>query len=567
VTTARARVQQHLGRLYPGTDQAALAERVLAATGIAAAEWDTALPDVPKRYTAAEAVLITYGDSLLAEGIRPLNVLTDFVRTHLDEAIDTVHVLPFYPSSSDGGFAVVDYRKVDPALGDWDDLEPLASRGGLMADLILNHGSAQSDWFASFLANDAPYRDYYRTAAPDADLAMVTRPRTHALLHPVQTAAGERHVWCTFSYDQVDFDFENPDVLVEFCAIVDHYVRHGVTRLRLDAVAYVWKREGTTSIHLSETHELVKLLHTLLAVRQPQALLITETNVPHDQNVSYFGRSDEAHVVYNFSLVPLVLHTMLAADSTALTQWGRGLDDLPDGSTYLNFLASHDGLGLRPAEGLLTPKEIDALVEAGLAVGGQFSSYADGAIERPYELNASLADLLAGPSLEWADRFVAAHAIMFALAGIPAIYIHSLLATPGDIDAVAATNIKRAINRPRLQRDEIEADLAKLDSPRRQIFDQLIHLLTVRRAHDAFDPDSAQEICAVDARVFAVRRRSPAGQTVTALTNVTGAVVTIDCVTAGLTSGAASIDLLSSATVAAEVELDPWQTVWLLEAE
>jgi len=567
VTTLQARVREHLGRLYPAHDLSALAERVLTATGIAVTDWDAPLPDAPKRYTAAEAVLITYGDSLLADDAKPLDVLVDFVHAHLDGAIETVHVLPFYPSSSDGGFAVVDYREVDPALGDWADLEPLADRGGLMADLILNHGSAQSAWFAAFVADEPPYRDYYRTASPDADLAMVTRPRTHALLHPVQTAAGERHAWCTFSYDQVDFDFENPDVLVEFCGIVDHYLRRGVTRLRLDAVAYVWKREGTTSIHLPETHELVKLLHTLLAARSPRALLITETNVPHDQNVSYFGRSDEAHVVYNFSLVPLVLHTMLAGDSAALTQWAQGLDKLPAGSTYLNFLASHDGLGLRPAEGLLAPHEIDAVVDAGLAVGGQFSSYSDGAIERPYELNASLADLLAGASLERADRFVAAHAIMFAIAGIPAIYIHSLLATPGDTAAVARTNSKRDINRPRLQRDAVEADLAQTGSNRRRIFDELLHLLKVRRANEAFDPDASQEFLAIDARVFVVRRVSNDGQTVTAVTNVTDAAVSIDGAAIGLTAGIGWVDLLTGTALVAEVKLGPWQTLWLVEAE
>lgn len=565
----RAQVREHLGRLYPNVDLDVLTTEVLSAAGIAPANWDAPVPPAPKRYGADEAVLITYGDSLLDGERHPLAVLTEFVQRHVDDAISTVHVLPFCPSSSDGGFAVVDYRQVDPSLGAWDDIAGLIGRGGLMADLILNHGSAQSEWFAAFLADEAPYRDYYRTSDPGADLAMVTRPRTHSLLHAVDTASGTRYVWCTFSYDQVDFDFENPEVLVEFCSIVDHYVRHGITRLRLDAVAYVWKREGTTSIHLAETHELVKLLHTLLAVREPRALLITETNVPHDQNVSYFGKGDEAHVVYNFSLVPLVLHTMLAGDSAALTRWGRALGALPQGSTYLNFLASHDGLGLRPAEGLLSPGEIDAIVDAGLAVGGQFSSYADGAIERPYELNASLADLLAGPALELADRFIASHAIMVAFAGIPAVYIHSLLATAGDLAAVKATNTNRAINRPRLQLAGIEADLADAASPRRQIFDQLVGLLQVRRSQPAFDPDAGQEFLDLGSEVFAVRRTPAEGQAVTAITNVTNRRVTVDATARGVKGAGRSteVDLLSGSTLCGDVVLAPWQTVWLVEAE
>ena len=359
----RDQVSTHLRVLYGDRVDDGLVDTVIGAFGIA----DTAdhVAGSPT-FSADEVILITYGDSLIGgdhDDRLPLTVLGGFVDEKLADVVSGVHILPFFPASSDGGFSVVDYNEVAPALGDWASVGAVAggsaSRPSLMADLILNHGSAQSEWFQQFRRGEKPGRDYYLTADPDADLHSVVRPRTHPLLQAVDTPDGKRHVWCTFSFDQVDFDFGNPDVLAEFCRIVDLYVRQGVTRLRLDAVAYVWKEIGTSSIHLAETHEIVKLFNTLLSVRAPEVMLITETNVPHDENVSYFGDGDEAHVVYNFSLVPLVLHTMLRGDSTALGDWTRALDMPGPGMSFLNFLASHDGMGVRPAEGLLTLEEID----------------------------------------------------------------------------------------------------------------------------------------------------------------------------------------------------------------
>lgn len=570
-STLRSRVRDHLAVLYGDAANDDLAATVCAAIGIGPSLTDH---HGSIRFSASEAILISYGDTLRDGDRAPLAVLGDFVDEHLHDTFSTVHVLPFFPSSSDGGFSVVDYEEVAPELGSWADIERLAKRGGLMADLILNHGSAQSEWFNQFCNGELPGAGFFVTAEADTDVSRVTRPRTHPLLHGVDTARGMQHVWCTFSHDQVDFDFANPDVLLAFCRIIDLYLRRGVTRLRLDAVAYVWKDPATTSIHLPETHELVRLLHTLLAERSPETLLITETNVPHEENVSYFGDRNEAHVVYNFSLVPLVLHTVLRSDSTAFTAWASALAPTAPGTTYLNFLASHDGLGLRPAEGLLTDDDISALVQDGVDVGGRFSAYSVDGGERPYELNAALSDLLAGPSHEHVDRFIAAHAIMLAFVGIPAIYIHSLLATTGDMEAVARTGRNRAINRPHRQLadvlQQVRPGSAGPGGPA-EIFERLVALVRLRSRQPAFSPAAEQVVLDVGPSVVAILRIADSGQHIYALQNVSDRSVDIALDRLPRLKTGRWEDLIDgpaarSAGLAGsvdELQLGPWQTRWI----
>lgn len=554
MNSLREQVEAHLHKIYAAEIVTSdLIDQVISAIGIVAQQ-EPAL----RRFDADEVVLITYGDTI-RDGVRaPLAVLDEFLHTYLGDVISSVHVLPFFVSSSDGGFSVVDYRQVAPALGDWSDIERLATGRNVMVDLIVNHASAQSDWFGQFLAGEAPGRDFFVTATPDDDLSAVVRPRTHPLLKSVEVCGEERWVWATFSHDQIDLNFVNPEVLVEFCRIIDFYIDHGATRLRLDAIAYLWKQIGTSSIHLPQTHEVVKLFNTLLAARAPEVLLVTETNVPHAENVSYFGESDEAHVVYNFTLVPLVLHTLLAESSTAITAWLSGLDATPAGTTYLNFLASHDGMGLRPAEGLLSDEQIDALVEAAEATGGSWSAYATPAGDRPYELNASLADVLAGRDLTHVERFLCAHAIMLGLPGIPAIYVHSLLASPGDHLAARESGVKRDVNRSWVTLVDAAARAAS-SGPAGQAFQGLCELVRVRRAQPAFSPGAAFRALDLGEHLVAFERTG-SGQTIVALSNVSSAEVRVEL---GRVAAGAANDLLTGESFSSTITLAPWQTMWL----
>jgi sucrose phosphorylase len=552
--TTRERVRYHLSRIYTDLGDeglSTLADRIL---GAAHVEDQGVVPEfvLPG---SNEVILITYADTFVADGQPHLRSLGKLWSEHFSDVFSTVHVLPFFPSSSDGGFAVVDYRQVDPSLGDWSDLSAVVGDRGLMVDLVCNHGSAQSECFADFVADREPGRSFYLTADPLEDLSLVTRPRTHPLLFEIETARGIESVWTTFSHDQVDFDFSNPDVLVEFCSILGFYLDQGATRVRLDAVAYLWKTIGTPCVHLPETHQVIKLMRALVEARDPSTLLITETNVPHGDNISYFGEGDEAHVVYNFTLAPLIVWSLVTGKGDTLTNWLGRLEPLPPGCTFLNFIASHDGIGLRPIEDLISQDQVAPMIDAAIAVGGDFSVYSAPGGPRPYELNVSLADLLAGTNGETSSRFVLAHALMLAVQGIPAIYVHSMLVSPGDIETASMTGHKRDINRASVPLDQARAALS--EGWRAETFNSLAHLVRVRRRHPAFAPSAEQVVHVVHPQVVAIQRGTGA-EMVLALHNVSA-----ESVEFVVPDGFGTSDLISGEIMAPELTLEPWQARWL----
>ncbi|MBU1694926.1 MAG: sugar phosphorylase [Verrucomicrobia bacterium] len=490
---------------------------------------DDPVPAAP-RWSEKDAVLITYADMIHAPAEKPLYTLKRFLDSRLEGAFRTVHLLPFFPSSSDDGFSVIHYRTVDPALGDWVDVRALGERFCLMFDLVLNHVSRQSGWFLDYKACLAPGRHYFIEPDPEADLSAVVRPRSTPVQHPVHTRAGERHVWTTFSEDQVDLDYTNPDVLFELLDILLFYISMGARLLRLDAIAYLWKKVGTSCIHLPETHEIVKLFRDFLEIAAPDVLLLTETNVPHAENVRYFGQGDEAHLVYQFSLPPLVLHALLRGDASALARWAASLADPPPGCTFLNFTASHDGIGIRPLQGLLAEKEIGWLADEVRARGGQVSLKRDSdGTESPYELNVTWFSALADPDPErHIARFLCSQAILLALKGIPAVYFHSLTATPNDQDGVSSTGRARSINRHKWPLAELEDQLAKPDLPGARVFQRMTDLLRERAAHAAFHPDGTQRVLDFGPDVFAIERAAPdGGERLLAVHNVTDRTVQV----------------------------------------
>ena len=558
----RGRVARHLEVLYPGRVDQSLVDAVLRAVGLDPATpssvTDPADPADPvTRWDEGSAVLITYADTV-GDGAAPLATLSQLLSAELAGVASVVHVLPFYPWSSDDGFAVIDHHDVEPILGSWADISALADKAAVMADLVINHRSASSAEFAAFVRGESPGRDRFVTASPEADLSPIIRPRTHQLLRAVETAAGPRHVWCTFSHDQPDLDFGNPEVLLDTLRVVDRLITAGVTWLRLDAVAYVWKQLGTSCIHLPQTHELVKLVRTLLSSREPRAVVVTETNVPHDENVSYLGDGDEAHVVYNFSLPPLLVHAALTGDTAPLHRWLAATAPPPAGTTMLNFIASHDGIGVRPAEGLLTDGQIDALVGAAHEAGGLHSDYSTPNGPRPYELNVSLFDLLGG-----AERNLAAHTVMMCLAGVPAFYVHALLGTPNDHDGVERRGHNRAINRRTMSRADVAESLAAEGGTRQGMLDELIRRRTLRCTLPAFHPDSPQRPIEVGNGVFGVVR-GDGDDRVTCLVNLRDEPVDVQVPTS---PESVRTDLLSGTPVGDDrLRLESLQAVWLSDS-
>ncbi|WP_250654843.1 sugar phosphorylase [Alkalimarinus coralli] len=569
----RFRVISHLAVLYP--DQAqdqlkVLAETLIAVIGID----DVAKP--PEAYVnhwdQHDVFVITYGDSILDSSSKPLECLHLFLNTYLAGTISGVHILPFFPFSSDDGFSVIDYLEVNKSLGTWQDIHAIASDFKLMADLVINHCSAESEWFSNFLAGRIPGLNYFAEASPQDDLSQVVRPRTSPLLKKVTTDEGVKHVWCTFSHDQVDLNFENPDVLVELVNIIKHYLDVGISVFRLDAVAFIWKVVGTSCLNLPETHEIVRLLRTLIEARKSDAVIITETNIPNRENLSYFGNANEAHVVYNFSLPPLLINALVTGSSHYLKNWLMSMPPAQMGTTYLNFIASHDGIGLRPAEGLLAEEEIKLLLDTMKSFGGDISWRAlECGQDKPYEVNISLFDALKGTvdgEDEWqVERFICAHAIMLALEGIPAIYIHSLFGTPNDYARVKRTGHKRSINRHQWNYDELTLALGAPESVHHIVFNRLKALIDIRIAQPAFHPNAIQYTLHLGDGVFAFWRQSlRRDQSIFAIHNITGQTQDIPLTSINLVGTDEWIDLISGTgyqDLRGTLVLTPYQSVWL----
>ncbi len=538
--------------------------------GLAAARPPAIPPD------QGDSVLIAYGDVLRAPDEPPLRTLKKFADRRLARAFRTIHLLPFFPYSSDDGFSVIHYRLVNHALGGWDDIRRLSEHFQLMFDLVLNHVSRQSGWFQDYAAGVAPARRYFIEVDPAADCSQVVRPRSSPLLTPVTTRQGQKHLWTTFSADQLDLNFANPDVLFEFLDLLLFYISMGAAVVRLDAVAYLWKKPGTSCIHLPETHTVVKLFRDLLELAAPHARLLTETNVPHPENISYFGAGDEAHMVYQFALPPLLLHAMLAGDARHLSAWAAALAPPPPGCAFLNFTASHDGIGLRPLQGLLPPAEIDQLVEAVRRRGGGVSTRrtADGRDE-PYELNITYFDALSEPGgsvgkaeLQMA-RFICSQTIMLGLQGVPAVYFNSLLADRNYLEGVRATGQARAINRRKFNLPEVDAALADHRAPSSRVFNALLRLLRIRSRQAAFHPAGFQRVLSAGTQVFALARTAPGGGApLLAASNLGGVPVRLApslLAEAGLEPGNCR-DLISRhpSGTGGGWELQPLQSVWLV---
>ncbi len=526
-----------------------------------------------------DALLITYGDQVRQPGQPPLQTLGEFAGRYLAGLVSGIHLLPFFPYSSDDGFAVIDYRAVDPDLGSWEDIARLHPPFRLMFDGVINHVSAHSAWFKAFLDGNPPYRDYFIVVEGSPDLSQVVRPRALPLLSRVQTRSGPKQVWTTFSTDQIDLDYHNPAVLLEMADILLFYARQGAEFIRLDAIAYLWKEIGTPCIHLPQTHRVVQLLRSVLDAAAPQVLLITETNVPQRDNISYFGDgTNEAQLVYNFALPPLVLFTLRTGSARALTEWARGLE-LPSKETaFFNFLASHDGIGLNPARGILSEAEIQALVDGTLANGGlvSYKQNPDGT-QSPYELNINYFDALSSPyrdepQAKQVDRFMAAQAIMLALKGMPGIYFHSLFGSRGWPEGVKQTGRNRTINRQKLERTELERVLADPGSRQSQVYQRFAHLLKVRGRSSAFHPQGAQAVLNCGDSVFGLRRASPDGkETVLCLHNLTDwrQEVTLTEGRPPEEEGAWWLDLVSEKAIewkaGQRLQLYPYQVLWLAE--
>lgn len=522
-------------------------------------------------FSEADTILITYGDSLLKTSEKPLRTLHRFASDHFQDVFSGIHILPFFPYSSDDGFSVEDFHTVRPELGSWEDIQAVGNGFKLMVDLVANHVSAESRWFQAYLADEKDFRQLAIEVDPTADLSGVIRPRALPLLTAYKKRSGRRvHLWTTFSADQIDLNYQSLDVLESMVRTLLLYVSKGARIIRLDAIAYLWKQIGTPCIHLPQTHDLVRLFRRILDLKAPGVMLVTETNVPHAENISYFGNgADEAQMVYNFSLPPLLLYSLATGSARIFSDWARNLTTPTERTTFFNFTASHDGIGVRPLEGIVASSQIAWLADRILANGGQVSERRnpDGS-NSPYELNITYLDALKDPASPedpmHIPRFLASQAVPLAIAGVPGIYIHSIVGSQNWTEGVRLTGRARTINRARLSVEAVGKELADRRSLRARIFYPYLKMIRIRTRQPAFHPAAGMRILNLDDRVFAVKRFCPK-QTLVAMTNFSA-----DTLTVTLPAGKETdfvCDLISGKRFGSgSIPLAAYQTAWLISA-
>jgi sucrose phosphorylase len=306
-------------------------------------------------------------------------------------------------------------------------------------------------------------------------------------------------------------------------------------------------------------------------------VILTETNVPHEENISYFGNGDdEAHMVYQFSLPPLVMEACIRGDANHLRSWAGSLPQ-PEGRTsYFNFLASHDGVGLLPAHGILSPRELDTLVEEVKRRGGLVSYKSTPSGDIPYELNISYRDAVAEPELDDAARvkkFLASQAVMLVMPGVPGIYVHSLLGSGNDYEGVERTGMNRSINRQKLDFDEVAGELDTEGTLRNRIYRGFVRLLEARRGEAAFHPSAGFRVLTAEGGLFAVLR-TPTGEDskdVLCLINVGPRGEAVGLVENGIGAKGFTDCLTGRKIVPRETEgerkipVEPFEVLWLRE--
>ncbi|MBC1806396.1 sugar phosphorylase [Listeria sp. FSL L7-0993] len=502
--------------------------------------------------------LIAYGDSIFEKNKHPLQTLNEFLQEYAQDVITDVHLLPIFPSTSDDGFSVTDYKQIDGQLGDWDDVQKMSENFRVMLDFVANHMSKSSDWFKRFANNEAAYSQFFIEKDSQFDYKNVTRPRTSPLFHKYENG---KELWTTFSEDQLDLNVRNIDCLVALTDVLLFYASKQATSIRLDAIGFLWKTSGTTCMHLPETHEIISLWRLLIDELYPNLQIITETNVPHEENISYFGDGEnEANMVYQFPLPPLVLHTFTCHDATKLSTWAKSISQVSSTATYFNFLASHDGIGMRPATGILSDEEINSLVQKAVQNGGQVS-YKDNAdgTQSVYELNINYGEALQNLEEDTTEelvtkKIIAAHSILLTLQGVPAIYYHSLLGSKNDLIGYEESGIKRRINREKLEKNQLASELES-DSYRQTIFTSLKKLVQIRRNHTAFSPFATQEILDLGSDVFAIKRASET-ECIYGIINVTSQNISKNLTFSGT-------NLLTNQPVTSELELTAYEVVWI----
>ena len=488
-------------------------------------------PKRKKNISEKTSLIICYGDSIYSNKKSSISLFKIFFQKKLKNYFNTIHFLPFYPSSSDSGFSVKDHYKIENKLGNWSDIKKISKSNDIMADMVINHSSARGLWFRNFLKNKKPGKNYFLTIDSKFDTSKVIRPRDHKLLKKINIFNKKEYLWRTFSADQLDLNFKNPSVLLRFIKIMINLINHGVTVFRLDAIAYLWKESGTKCINLKQTHEIIKLLRTICSYLNVETIIVTETNLPEKENLTYFGKNDEANWIYNFSLPPLLIHAFLFENSSYLNQWSKKLPVTKNGNSYLNFISSHDGIGIRPTEGIFNQKILSSFLKRLKKNGSKFSyRKVKNKLKKVYEANITVFDALKKSDYDskgkfFLERYVSAHSIMISFEGIPAVYFNSLFGKSNDEAKYIITGNNRDVNRYKWNYKNISKKLSNKNSKQSIFFQKISNLLSIRRKQKAFHPNASRHNINLGSKIFSFKRISiNKKQTVICITNLSSKI-------------------------------------------
>ena len=451
--------------------------------------------DLDSIWDASSVVLITYPDAIYRKDESTLKTLAEFVDNRLGNLSSIIHILPFLPSTGDGGFAVANHEKIEDLFGNWDDLKKLSINHKLMADLVLNHVSASHPWVQQFINSKDPGSSYIVSSSKVDIWNKVIRPRNSSLFTNIKTNNGIKNVWTTFGPDQIDVDWRNSNVLLEFLKLLSRYIENGAEWIRLDAIAFIWKEPNTTCLHRKEVHLIVKILNICLKMIKSSGVLITETNVPENENLSYLLDGNEANLAYNFTLPPLLLEAIYTGKTDLLENWLSNWNELPKNTSLLNFTSSHDGIGLRALEGIMNDDRVhNLLVESEMRGGLVSHRRLSNGEDLPYELNISWWSAMSHNgsdiTLFQSERFLLTQVFTLSLKGVPAFYLPSILASPNDLDSFRKTGRRRDLNREKFEASSLLEVLKNFDSPASKNISYLTHIVKVRSRLKAFHPEA-----------------------------------------------------------------------------
>ena len=433
-----------------------------------------------------KCMLITYADSM-GNNLSDLAAVMD---KHFKDAVGGIHILPFFPSSGDRGFAPMDYHVVDSAFGDWDDIEKLADDYYLMADYMINHISAKSEYYKDFLQkkDDSKYRDlfirykdFWDNGEPtEAEVDAIYKRKPRAPYVDANFADGTTEkVWCTFDEQQIDINCKSEtakefirDNLVDLC-------KHGLALIRLDAFAYATKKAGSSCFFIEP--DVWELMDGCQKIVEPYGVTLLPEIHEHYTMQQKIASHD--YYVYDFALPMLLINGLYYGQSQYLKHW---LDICP--RKQFTTLDTHDGIGVVDVKDLLPDDEIERTKEDIFKFGANVKKIYNTAAYNNldiYQVNCSYYSALGDDD----DAYLLARAVQFFAPGIPQVYYVGLLAGKNDLQLLEETKVGRNINRHYYKLDEIDKEVE------RPVVKKLLELMKFRNEHPAFDGEFILEDC------------------------------------------------------------------------